>query len=70
MGSPLGPLMVDAFLFSIEEKLERENKLPEFCKRSVDDNFAMKTNVPAATAFLSTLNDCHSSIQFTREAAI
>ena len=37
MGSPLGPVMACAFLCSIEEKLERENKLPEFYKRYVDD---------------------------------
>ena len=30
MGSPLGPLMANAFLCSIEDKLERENKLPDF----------------------------------------
>ena len=28
MGFPLGPLMVNAFLCSLEEKLERDNKLP------------------------------------------
>jgi len=33
MVSLLGPLMA----CSIEERLERENKLPEFCKRYVDD---------------------------------
>ena len=36
MGSPLGPLMANAFLCSIEEKLERDNKLPEFYKRYVE----------------------------------
>ena len=33
MGSPLGPLMANAFLCSIEEKLEQDNKLPEFYRR-------------------------------------
>ena len=33
MGSPLGPLMANAFLCSIEEKLEHDNKLPEFYRR-------------------------------------
>ena len=28
MGSPLSPLMANAFLCSLEEKLERDNKLP------------------------------------------
>ena len=69
MGSPLGPLMANAFLCSIEEKLERENMLPGFYKRYVDDTLATMPNVPAATAFLSTLNECHPSIQFTMEIA-
>ena len=30
MDSPLGPLMANAFLSSIEEELEQDNKLPEF----------------------------------------
>ena len=69
MGSPLGPLMENAFLCSIEEKLEQDNKLPEFYRRYVDDTFAMMKNVPAAEDFLSTLNSCHPSINFTMELA-
>ena len=61
MGSPLGPLIAYDFLCSVEEKLEREDKLPEFCKKYVDDIFAIIPNVPTATAFLSALNDCHPS---------
>lgn len=30
MGSPLGPLVANAFLCTIEEQLEQENKLPSF----------------------------------------
>ena len=67
MGSPVGPLMANALLCSTEEKLERENTLPEFYKRYVDDTLAIMPNVPAATAFLSKLHDCHPSIQFTME---
>lgn len=37
VGSPLGPLMANAFLWSIEEKLECENTLPEFHKRYIND---------------------------------
>ena len=32
--------MANAFLCSIEEKLEQDNKLPEFYRRYVDDTFA------------------------------
>ena len=45
MGSPLGPLMANAFLCSIEEKLEQDNKLPEFYRRYVDDTFATMKNM-------------------------
>ena len=40
MGSPLGPLMANTFMCSIEEKLAHENKLPNFYKRYADDTFA------------------------------
>ena len=33
MGSPLGPLMANTFMCSIEKKLAHENKLPNFYKR-------------------------------------
>ena len=69
MGSPLGSLMANALLCSIEEKLEQDNKLPEFYRRYVDDTFAMMKSVPAAEDFLSTLNNCHPSINFTMELA-
>ena len=69
MGSPLGPLMANAFLCFSEEKLEQDNKLPEFYKRYVDDTFATMKNIPAAEDFLSTLNSCHPSINFTMELA-
>ena len=59
--------MAKAFLCSIEEKLERENKLPELYKRYIDDTLAIMPNVPAATAFPSKLNDYHPSIQFRME---
>ena len=67
MGSPLGPLMANVFLCSIEEKLDRNNKLPSFYKRYVDDTLATMPNIQAATAFLATLNECHPAIQFTMD---
>ena len=67
MGPPLGPLMANTFLCSIEEKLEQDNKLPEFYRRYMDDTFATMKNVPAAENLLLTLNSCHPSINFTME---
>ncbi|XP_068696806.1 uncharacterized protein [Montipora foliosa] len=69
MGSPLGPLMANVFLCSIEEQLDRNNKLPSFYKRYVDDTLATMPNTQGATAFLATLNECHPAIQFTMEIA-
>ena len=69
MGSPLGPLMANVFMCSVEEKLERENKLPSFYKRYVDDTLALVRDHSDATDLLTTLNEAHPSIQFTMEAA-
>ena len=51
MGSPLGPLMANAFM----------------CKRYVDDTLSIMPDVEAASTFLSTLNEIHPSINFTME---
>ena len=64
MGSPLGPLMANTFMCSIEEKLAHENKFPNFYRRYVDDTFALVPDFTAATDFLSVLNDAHPAIQF------
>ena len=64
---PLGPLMGNVFMCSIEEKLESGNKLPTFYKRYVDDTLAMVPDIPSAEALLTTLNESHPSISFTTE---
>ena len=67
MGSPLGPLMANAFMCKIEKQLERENKLPIFYKRFVDDTLSAMPDPEAASEFLETLNKCHPSIDFTMD---
>ena len=62
MGSPLGPLMANAFICSVEEKLARENKLPSFYKRYVDDTLALVRDLSDATDLLACLNEAHPSI--------
>ena len=37
MGSPLGPLMANAFMCNVEGKLKNQNKMLAFYKRCVDD---------------------------------
>ena len=41
MGSPLGPLLANVFMSSIEEKLDVERKLPSYCYRYVDDTLTV-----------------------------
>ena len=67
MGSPLGPLLANVFMSSIEENLEREGKLPSFYRRYVDDTFTIMPNIGTASNSLDTLNKTHSSVKFTME---
>ena len=67
MGSPLGPLLANVFMCSIEETLDREGKMPSYYRRYVDDTLTIMPNQASANNFLETLNDCHSSIKFTME---
>jgi len=39
MGSPLGPLLANVFMWSIEDKLDQDGKLPSYYRRYVDDTF-------------------------------
>ena len=70
MGSPLGPLMADAFMCSLDEKLSKSNKLPSFYNRYVDDALTKQSNLDSASSFLSTLNNCHPSLSFTMEVEV
>ncbi|XP_068712836.1 uncharacterized protein [Montipora foliosa] len=67
MGSPLGPLLANTFMCSIEEKLEERNELPSFYKRYVDDTFTIMPDLNKANAFLDKLNSCHENLNFTME---
>ena len=69
MGSPLGPLVANAFLCFIEEQLARDNKLPSFYRRYVDYTQSSVPDIQSAMTFLATLNECHPSIHFTMEIA-
>ena len=67
MGSPLGPLMANAFMCHIEEKLKNQNKMPAFYKRYVDDTLSKMPDVSSTSEFLLTLNEIHHSLSFTME---
>ena len=65
MGSPLGPLMANAFLCHIEEQLD----VPDFYRRYVDDTLTAMPCQSAANGFLDKLNSIHPSLHFTMEIA-
>ena len=70
MGSPLGPLLANVLMSHIEENLEREDKLPFFYRRYVDDTLTIMPNIAIASKFLDTLNQAHFkliSLKFTME---
>ena len=67
MGSPLGPLLANVFIFSIKETLEHEGKLPSYYRRYVDDMLTVMPDVLTATEFLHTLKHAYSSVKFTME---
>ena len=67
MGFPLGPLLANVFMSSLEQKLELEGKLPDYYRRYVDDTLTIMPNITTDTDFLSTLNHAHPSVSFTIE---
>ena len=69
MGTPLGPLLANTFMCSIEEKLEERNELPSSYKWYVDDTLTIMPDLDKANAFLDKLNSCHENLNFTMEIA-
>ena len=67
MGSPLGLLLANVFMCSIEDKLDQDSKLPSYYRRYVDDTFTIMLDMASAGMFLYTLNHCHPSAKFTME---
>ncbi|PFX32852.1 hypothetical protein AWC38_SpisGene2311 [Stylophora pistillata] len=59
MGSPLGPLMANAFMCSIEDRLEEQGKMPELYKHYVDNTLSIMADTETAEKFLATLNESH-----------
>ena len=69
MGSPLGPLLANTFICSIEEKMEQKNELPYLYKRYVDDTLTIMPDLNEANIFLDKLNSCHQNLKLTMEIA-
>ena len=69
MGSPLGPLMANAFMVKIEQQLQRDARMPSFYRRYVDDTVALFATQQESTTFLDYLNSVHPALSFTCEVA-
>ena len=70
MGSPLGPILANIFMCSLEsEFLEScpDSFKPSFYKRYVDDTFVTFQNEQQADNFLKFINSRHPNIKFTME---
>lgn len=67
MGSPLGPLLANVFMRSIEDKLDQDSKLPSYYRRYVDDTYTITPDITSAGILLDTLNHCDPSVKFTME---
>ena len=70
MGSPLCPLMANAFMSSIEAKLRADANIPDFYKRFVDDTFTIVPGIGAAETLHQALNNAHPSLSFTMEIEV
>ena len=69
MGSPLGPGLVNIFMYDFEEKwiIDSSRIHPKLWYRYVDDIFSMFDSKDTANEFLKFLNSRHKSIKFTTE---
>ncbi|BHF75194.1 hypothetical protein SprV_0501828900 [Sparganum proliferum] len=68
MGTPLGPLLADAFMRKLERfQLSDQIKKLKHYGRYVDDIFAIATTETDVAALLNAVNRAHPSIKFTLE---
>ena len=67
MEYPLGPLLANVFMSSIEEKWDVEGKLPSYYRRHVDGTLTVMPDLSTARDFLNTLSHAHPAIKFTME---
>lgn len=66
MGNPLSGFISEVFMAKIEDKLEKEDMLPRFWVRYVDDVFAV-VHKDEVDETLRNINKIHKNIKFTME---
>ena len=67
MGSPLGPILADIFMSSLERKASRTLNGAVLYKRYVDDAFIITKSYNETQQVFNQLNRLHKDIQFTME---
>ena len=67
MGSPLGPLIANAFMCKLEKQFASHPLFPKLYRRYVDDTITIFPNKAASLHFLDFLNNLHPAITFTIE---
>ena len=67
MGSPLGPLLADVFMASIEERLEQKISKLTLYRRYVDDILLVCDNQTEANTLLTEFNGLHPNLRLTSE---
>ena len=67
MGSPLGPILANIFVGAMEKQLFQSTDRPTVYVRYMDDIFAVFETNRNKDGFLHSLNNLHSSLQFTVE---
>lgn len=69
MGTPLGPLMANAFMCHVEEQLTTNlgEAFPSLYTRYVTDTLVATPNVISAKCFPLTLVNLHTNTDFTME---
>ena len=59
--------MANSFMCSLDEKSSKSNNLPSFYNQYVDDTLTKQSSLESAESFLSILNNCHPSLNFSME---
>ena len=67
MISPLGPVLANIFVGYNENKLFDFSDKPQFCKRYVDNTFAIFENEAECNEFFNILNSLNPALKFTSE---
>jgi hypothetical protein len=67
MGSPLGPILADIFMSTLEQKIMPQLGPANFYRRYVDDTFVVCESETQAKELLGALNGLHKRITFTME---